>query len=92
MTMRYNKAGPAVLRNLNLVVNSEEKIGIVGRTGAGKSSLISTLFRLTPFDGLIIIDEVDIKTIGLHDLRRKISIIPQVRFLQDKEILNIFFL
>lgn len=55
------------------------QIGIVGRTGAGKSSLISSLFRMAYFDGQIFIDNLDISVLGLHDLRRKISIIPQVQ-------------
>ena len=66
-----------VLQNINFSIKSSEKIGIVGRTGAGKSSLISVLFRLAEFKGQVCIDGVDIQTIGLHDLRKKMSIIPQ---------------
>ena len=66
------------LRDISLDIQPREKIGIVGRTGAGKSSFIQTLFRLgTLVDGHIRIDDIDIATIGLDDLRRRLSIIPQ---------------
>lgn len=75
--LKYGPEEPPVLRNLNFTVEPKEKIGIVGRTGAGKSSLIAALFQLTETDGAIIIDGRKIKELGLHDLRSKISIIPQ---------------
>ncbi|CAF4222447.1 unnamed protein product [Rotaria sp. Silwood2] len=66
------------LHHISLVIKPSEKIGIVGRTGAGKSSFIQTLFRMgTLVDGRIIIDNIDIVTIGLDDVRRRISVIPQ---------------
>lgn len=66
-----------ILKSLNFAIKPNEKIGIVGRTGAGKSSLINALFRLSYTEGSIIIDQKDTKDIALHDLRSKISIIPQ---------------
>ncbi|XP_049530637.1 ATP-binding cassette subfamily C member 4 [Anopheles darlingi] len=75
--LRYSDDGERVLKDLNFSIRSCEKIGIVGRTGAGKSSLVQALFRLAPFDGTIEIDDIDTKTLGLRDLRSKISIIPQ---------------
>lgn len=66
-----------VLKNLNIEILPGEKIGIVGRTGAGKSTLISALFRLAHIDGTITIDNIDTSKMGLTDLRSKISIIPQ---------------
>lgn len=75
--LKYSPQDPFVLKDLNFTIHSMEKIGIVGRTGAGKSSLINALFQLTDTTGEIIIDEINISHIGLHDLRAKISIIPQ---------------
>ena len=66
------------LRNLTLTIKGGEKIGIVGRTGAGKSSFIQILFRMGILvHGQIEIDQIDIETIGLDDLRSRIAIIPQ---------------
>ncbi len=66
------------LNHISLTIEAGEKIGIVGRTGAGKSSFIQTLFRMgTLVDGDITIDNIDISTVGLDDIRRRISIIPQ---------------
>jgi ABC-type multidrug transport system fused ATPase/permease subunit len=59
-------------------VEPGQKVGIVGRTGAGKSSLTLALFRMIePAEGRIVVDGVDIREIGLHDLRSNITIIPQ---------------
>ncbi|XP_025156981.1 multidrug resistance-associated protein 4-like isoform X2 [Harpegnathos saltator] len=66
-----------ILKELNIVIPAGKKIGIVGRTGAGKSSLISALLRLAKVEGIIEIDGVDTGSIALEDLRRKMSIIPQ---------------
>ncbi|KAI0810725.1 ABC transporter family protein [Xylaria sp. FL0064] len=76
--MRYRAGLPLVLKGLSMHVKGGERIGIVGRTGAGKSSIMSTLFRLVEISGgHITIDGIDIATIGLHDLRSRLAIIPQ---------------
>ncbi|KAG6794912.1 multidrug resistance-associated protein 4 [Apis mellifera caucasica] len=75
--LRYEDSAPPVLKDLCFTIKPGEKIGIVGRTGAGKTSLISALFRLAKLEGSIYIDKLDTKQIGLHELRKKISIIPQ---------------
>lgn len=76
--LRYREGLDLVLKGINFSVNSQEKVGIVGRTGAGKSSLTLALFRIIEAaDGKIIIDDINIAEIGLHSLRSRLTIIPQ---------------
>jgi len=75
--LRYSKGEGHVLKNLTFAIKAKQKVGIVGRTGAGKSSLMAALFRLAPIEGSIYIDGINTVTIGLHELRNKLSIIPQ---------------
>lgn len=76
--MRYRAGLPLVLKGLNMHVKAGERIGVVGRTGAGKSTIMSTLFRLVELSGgSITVDGLDIAKIGLKDLRSRLSIIPQ---------------
>ncbi|XP_066833914.1 multidrug resistance-associated protein 1 isoform X6 [Anser cygnoides] len=76
--LRYREDLDLVLKNINVTINGGEKIGIVGRTGAGKSSLTLGLFRINEAaEGEIIIDGINIAKIGLHDLRFRVTIIPQ---------------
>jgi ATP-binding cassette subfamily C (CFTR/MRP) protein 1 len=76
--LRYRPTTPYVLRNVSFVVEPRMKVGVVGRTGAGKSSLMEALFRIVEATkGQIFIDDVDIGKIGLMDLRSKLAIIPQ---------------
>lgn len=76
--MRYRAGLPLVLQGLTMHVQPGERIGVVGRTGAGKSTIMSTLFRLIELSGgSIKIDGLDISTIGLADLRSRLAIIPQ---------------
>ncbi|XP_068661433.1 ABC transporter C family member 5 isoform X1 [Aristolochia californica] len=78
LKVRYKENLPVVLHDISCTFPGGKKIGIVGRTGSGKSTLIQALFRLIePSGGKIIIDNIDISTIGLHDLRARLSIIPQ---------------
>jgi len=77
VNLRYSSNSERVLKEISFVVESKQKIGIVGRTGAGKSSIISTLFRMYEFRGTIIVDDVDINSVSIELLRSKISIIPQ---------------
>lgn len=76
--LRYRPGLPLVLKGLTMHVAGGEKIGVVGRTGAGKSSLMQAIFRIVELaEGSITIDGHDISKIGLNDLRSRVSIIPQ---------------
>ncbi|XP_034677988.1 ABC transporter C family member 3-like [Vitis riparia] len=78
LQVRYAPHMPLVLRGLTCTFPGGMKTGIVGRTGSGKSTLIQTLFRIVePLAGQIMIDGTNISSIGLHDLRSRLSIIPQ---------------
>ncbi len=75
--MKYSETSEYVLNEVNLEIKKGEKVGIVGRTGAGKSSIISVLLRLQEINsGNINIDGINIANMGLHLLRKSIAIIP----------------
>lgn len=76
-SMKYAEDKDFILRDLNFSIKGGEKVGIVGRTGAGKSSIIQAIFRLAINHGVIEIDGIDTNQLELHDLRSNISIIPQ---------------
>ena len=78
VSFKYYEKGPLVLKNISMSIKPGEKIGVVGRTGAGKSSLISALFRIRNlYEGSIRIGNQDIGDIELGKLRQSLSIIPQ---------------
>ncbi|CAM8925218.1 unnamed protein product [Rhodiola kirilowii] len=78
LQVRYRPNTPLVLKGINVSIQGGEKVGVVGRTGSGKSTLIQVLFRLVePSAGKIVVDGIDICTLGLHDLRSRFGIIPQ---------------
>lgn len=92
LEMRYRPDTPLVLRGLTFSVAGGEKIGICGRTGSGKSSLFIAFFRMVePTGGRIVIDGVDIATLGLGHLRSLMSMIPQVIFFFFVIFLKFFF-
>ncbi|KAJ3101164.1 hypothetical protein HDU97_001630 [Phlyctochytrium planicorne] len=78
LELRYREGLPLVLKGVDVNINSGEKIAIVGRTGAGKSTIILALLRLVELSGgSVVIDGVDISKIGLTDLRKRLAVIPQ---------------
>lgn len=78
LVMSYRPGLPAVLKGLTFSVAAGEKVGVVGRTGAGKSSILVALFRLVEVtSGKISVDGLDLSTLGLNNVRKAMSIIPQ---------------
>ncbi|XP_014240364.1 ATP-binding cassette sub-family C member Sur isoform X2 [Cimex lectularius] len=78
VSLRYDHSQEIAVTNLNLVIPPGQKVGICGRTGSGKSSLVMSLFGMTPvIEGIIFIDDVDISTAPLQYLRSRLSVIPQ---------------
>ncbi|KAJ3066852.1 hypothetical protein HDU99_003715, partial [Rhizoclosmatium hyalinum] len=76
--MRYSKESPLVVKGVSFSIRDGEKVGIVGRTGSGKSSLLQALFRMVEIEeGSIWVDGLDVGKIGLFDLRSKLAVIPQ---------------
>jgi ABC-type multidrug transport system fused ATPase/permease subunit len=75
--MRYREGIEPSINELSFKIEAGMKVGIVGRTGSGKSSILQALFRLCDLsEGKILIDEVDVKDVGLHLLRKNIAFIP----------------
>ncbi|KAL6843839.1 hypothetical protein ACP4OV_026410 [Aristida adscensionis] len=78
VVLRYRPELPPVLHGISFVINGSEKVGIVGRTGAGKSSMLNALFRMVELErGRILIDDCDVSKFGIWDLRKVLGIIPQ---------------
>jgi ABC-type multidrug transport system fused ATPase/permease subunit len=84
VSIRYAADLPDVLKNISFQIYEREKLGVIGRTGAGKSTLAMAFFRILPFSsGSIILDDIDICKIGLFDLRSNLTFIPQDPVLFD---------
>ena len=77
MSLTYYPGGPQVLKKINLNIKGGTKIGVAGRTGAGKSSFVAALMRMPDADGDILIDDIPIKQINLQEARRCISVLGQ---------------
>lgn len=78
ISMRYASSADSVLKKISFLIPSKSKMGIVGRTGAGKSSIVAALFRICePYEGELLIDSINILQLPLHQLRNAIAIVPQ---------------
>ena len=77
LSLKYYEGGPEILKDISFAVRSTQRVGVVGRTGAGKSSLLTALFRMPPGSGRILIDGIDISSLNIQSCRQAISIITQ---------------
>ena len=77
VSLTYYPGGPQVLKKINVNIKAGEKIGVAGRTGAGKSSFVAALIRMPDADGNIVVDDVRIKEINLQEARRSVSVLGQ---------------
>ncbi len=89
VSFAYGPQAPLVLKNLTFRINAKEKVGIVGRTGSGKSTILHAILRMAESDGYILIDDLNIKDMSLNDLRNKISIIPVSLSLHSSYVTNV---
>jgi ABC-type multidrug transport system fused ATPase/permease subunit len=81
---KYRPFTPVILKNINLKINPCERVGIIGRTGSGKTSLINSIFRIIEgFEGKILIDDIDINKLNLDFLRQNLTIVTQEPFLLE---------
>ncbi|TFK37596.1 multidrug resistance-associated ABC transporter [Crucibulum laeve] len=82
LVIKYASDLPAVLQDVSFTLKAGERVGLLGRTGSGKSTLAMSILRfMDPISGRIVIDGIDISTIGLHDLRSRMTFIPQVQII-----------
>lgn len=82
VTLRYMPSLPPALSGVSFIIPEGSQVGIIGRTGAGKSSILNVLFRLNPVcSGCVLVDDVNIATLPVRDLRSRIAIVPQSPFL-----------
>ncbi|XP_031564753.1 multidrug resistance-associated protein 4-like [Actinia tenebrosa] len=88
VSLYYIDGGPSILKDINIDVQAQEKIGIAGRTGAGKSSLIAALSRMPDPEGQVLVDGIDLGTINVQDARRAMAVITQEPFLFKGSLKN----
>ncbi|WRT70501.1 uncharacterized protein IL334_007499 [Kwoniella shivajii] len=86
VSLRYSEEGPWVLKNLKFQVEGGEKVGVIGRTGAGKSSLVGGIMKMIDIQGKIEVDGLDLGLMGVDTVRERIGIIPQDAFLFEGTI------